>query len=96
MKKQSLAIVICLGLLVLLFRDWYCSAEKLETTEYEIVSNEFLVPFRVVQLSDLHDSVFGESNKQLLSVVADASPDLILLTGDMVDKKTGMKVLSQL
>lgn len=87
MKKQSLAIVICLGLFVLLIRDLYCSAKILETTEYQIASNDISAPFRVVQLSDLHDSVFGEANEKLLSAVADTSPDLILLTGDMVDQK---------
>jgi hypothetical protein len=42
----------------------------------------------VVQLSDLHGKEFGEGNKRLLDEVAAQSPDLIALTGDLVDEYT--------
>lgn len=41
---------------------------------------------RVVQLSDLHSGHFGENNEKLLSLVASKKPDLIVATGDMVDR----------
>ena len=42
--------------------------------------------FRIVQLSDLHEKVFGKGNKYLISRVSEANPDLIAITGDMVDR----------
>ena len=41
--------------------------------------------FRVVQLSDLHGKQFGEGNRDLIAAVEKQSPDVIALTGDLVD-----------
>ena len=64
----------------------------LEVTEYEV--SDARIPaafegFRILQLSDLHLMVFGEHNERLLGAVSDAKPDLIAITGDMVDIETG-------
>lgn len=41
--------------------------------------------FRVVQVSDLHNEEFGPGNARLLEKLRAAAPDLIVLTGDLVD-----------
>ncbi len=41
---------------------------------------------RVVQLSDLHSKHYGDNNSELLALVAEKKPDLIVATGDMIDK----------
>ena len=40
----------------------------------------------IVQLSDLHGTLFGEDNRDLLKVVAKERPDYIFLTGDLLDQ----------
>ena len=41
--------------------------------------------FCVVQVSDLHNTVFGEHNQKLLSRIQAAQPNLIVMTGDLLD-----------
>lgn len=43
--------------------------------------------FRIAQISDLHNAEFGKDNKKLLSLLETCEPDIILLTGDLVDSR---------
>ncbi len=61
---------------------------SIETDEYIFASAHLPAAFdgfRVVQLSDLHGKQFGEGNERLIAAVEAAKPDLIALTGDLVD-----------
>ena len=42
--------------------------------------------FRIAVVSDLHNTLFGKGNRRLISPLEEAAPDLIAVTGDMVDK----------
>lgn len=41
--------------------------------------------YRIVQISDLHNAVFGKENSRLLEKVQELSPDMVVITGDVVD-----------
>ena len=41
--------------------------------------------FRIAQISDLHNDEFGKDNVRLLKRLAESQPDLIVLTGDIID-----------
>ncbi len=43
--------------------------------------------FRIVQVSDLHNAEFGEGNTILLQAISGATPDVIVITGDLVDSR---------
>ncbi len=43
--------------------------------------------FRMAFLSDLHDAEFGEDNEKLLETIAGLRPDIIVITGDIVDSR---------
>ena len=43
--------------------------------------------FRITQVSDLHDAVFGEEQSELLEKIRETEPDLIALTGDFIGSK---------
>ena len=53
---------------------------------YEI-ETDFTEPIRIVHLTDLHSWSHGENNRELIQLVQDQSPDLILMTGDMMDRE---------
>lgn len=90
-KKKSKALYICLciimAILLFLAAGFY---NELEVTNYTYASKQ-LPPefdgFKIVLISDLHCSVFGENQEQLIQAVKDANPDMIALTGDILDSK---------
>ena len=43
--------------------------------------------FRIAQISDLHNEVFGAGNGQLLTLLAETKPDVIVITGDLIDSR---------
>lgn len=43
--------------------------------------------FRIAQISDLHNAEFGVGNEKLLSLLEEAEPDIIVITGDMIDSR---------
>ncbi|MDY6226924.1 MAG: metallophosphoesterase [Clostridium sp.] len=43
--------------------------------------------FNIVQISDLHNKVFGKEQDPLLKKVKSLSPDIIVITGDLVDRR---------
>ena len=58
------------------------------TSKYTYTTNKInseLNGYRIVQISDLHNKEFGRENKKLLNKVDAMHPDMIVLTGDLVD-----------
>lgn len=41
--------------------------------------------FLIAQVSDLHNAVFGENNAELLQILSECKPNIIVVTGDLVD-----------
>lgn len=58
--------------------------ETLHTTEFVVQSDKISSPVTIVQLSDLHEKSFGENNSRLFEEVQKLSPDIIVITGDMI------------
>lgn len=61
------------------------SKHSLSYSSYQIPSDKIDTQIRIVQLTDLHNSEFGEDNQELIDRIASQSPDLILLTGDLLN-----------
>ena len=82
-KKHLLAVL--LAALALIAWGYFGSKYALELTNYVLSSPKLTAPIRVVQLTDLHNSEFGENNERLVRMVKKQNPDVILLTGDMLN-----------
>lgn len=61
---------------------------SLQTTVYDVkVPQEYsgLEGYTIVQISDLHNARFGREQSRLIQAVTEQSPDMIVVTGDLVD-----------
>lgn len=86
-KKHKFLIIIILLLLFYIGFGMY-SGLRVTRLEYENpkIPKEF-DGYKIVQISDLHCAVFGKEQSKLIEAIEKENPDLIVITGDMFDKK---------
>ena len=84
-RKRRICLIIFAAIAVFILSDLAYSKYGLKTTYYEILSSKITDPIRIVQLTDLHNSEFGTDNRRLVEQVENQEPDLILMTGDMLN-----------
>lgn len=83
--KKTTFIIAILSLLTIISVISLCtSTHALTITTYQLSSN-IPTSLRILQLTDLHNSEFGANNSRLVAAVRIQSPDLILLTGDLLN-----------
>lgn len=92
-SKWNIIIIIVLALLLIIyirFQNKSIEVEKIEV-EIENLSNE-LSGLRIVHLSDLHIPDNGPSIKNIIKEVENQKPDVIVMTGDIIDGDVGNKI----
>ena len=82
--KSAIVLLIVIALLL------FCSYQNshLETPYYSYKEEQLGAAFdryRIVQISDLHNAKFGKNNQKLVDRIRECEPDIIVLTGDLVD-----------
>jgi len=73
-------------LLLLLFLLLACSL-RLNVCSYQENSPKLKTPLRLALITDLHGCRYGQGQKELLAALAEQQPDLICLSGDIIDDK---------
>ena len=89
MKKIPHKKILILMLIIIILIPFCLYQNKhLVITTYTYESEKLgaeLDGYRIVQISDLHNATFGKGNKKLLKTIRSCSPDIIVITGDLVD-----------
>ena len=76
----GIILVILLGCMLV-----YTESKGFTVTEYKYLSDKLKVDeFKIVFLSDLHDSDLGNENEVLVKKIDELHPDMIVFAGDMV------------
>lgn len=82
--KIFIIIFICLGVF------FYYQNNFIKITRLEIKSKEIPQEFsdyKILHLSDLHNKSFGKNQKKLVENIRTIKPDLIVFTGDIIDRR---------
>ena len=87
-KKRLLVAVFILLIVLVIWTVWGNTA--LELNRYQVSSSRLpkaFDGFKIVQISDLHNAEFGDNNDELIAMIKKANPDIIAITGDMIDSR---------
>ena len=88
-KKFILPAVVAAVLIALvIWIAWGNTALELNT--YAVTSSRLPQSFdgyRIAHVSDLHNAEMGEGNEKLLVMLREADPDMIAITGDLIDSR---------
>ncbi len=90
--NKKIKRLLCGALTAVLLGVGYCiwQNEGLTVTHYSYTSNKIgtgLNGFRIAHVSDLHNKEFGKNNSRLLSLISSQKPDIIIISGDLVDSR---------
>ena len=88
------SILTIILLILIIYTIWGNSALMVSTVNISsdripsVFSN-----FRIAQVSDLHNTEFGEGNTKLIEILSELKPDIIVITGDLIDARhTDIKI----
>ena len=85
-KKINILIIT----LIFLFAFFTWQNNDIVITEYNYENGKIPVEFNgyeILQISDLHNKSFGKDNSHLLNHVKTIAPDIIVITGDFIDRR---------
>lgn len=83
--------IICILVMIIICSIWILYDNMtLELNEYSVSSKKIPETFdgyKIAHVSDLHNAEIGKENEKLLNLLRNANPDIIVITGDIVDSR---------
>ena len=99
MKKKLISIILLVIFTILAVWTVWCNM-TVGVTHYTVASNRLPAAFdhyKIAVISDLHNAEFGENNSNLISLIEKEKPDMIAITGDLIDSsKTNIEIAEDL
>ena len=89
-KKKFIRLAVAAAILAALTLWIAWGNTALELNAYTVRSSKLpdrFIGFRIAHVSDLHNAQIGKDNGKLLSMLRDAEPDMIAITGDLIDSR---------
>lgn len=82
-----MTLKILILLIIAVFAVMFVIGNNILTVSYEKFRLDGITEnIKVLQLSDLHKKQFGKGNKRLIKKIKELSPDIIIMSGDMVSR----------
>ena len=90
-KKKGIAMLVAgVASLSALVGGMFYGNTALMLNTYTVTSENLPQSFdgyRIAHVSDLHNAQMGKNNEKLLTMLIDSKPDIIAITGDLVDSR---------
>ena len=96
--KNIIASFVCLllALVLAVVGVNYIANRSFKENFYSLSLRNTYDNFRIIQLSDLHNTSFGKNNDKLLSRIEKLRPDIIVMTGDCLDSDGNINEITEL
>ena len=96
-RKKTMISLFCVVIALCVLAGIIAFENKhLETNCYTIENDkipESFDSFKIAQISDLHNEEIGKDNEKLIAQLKSATPDIIVVTGDLIDsRKTDVEI----
>ena len=88
MKRKRITAVLLAAAVLAGFCVW--QNNDLTVSRSQVMSGRIPAEFdgyTIVQVSDLHNKEFGRGQRRIMSKLAEQNPDVIVITGDMIDSR---------
>ena len=88
MNIKNLIIIIILLIVIIIFCYW--QNNNIVVTNIKHINSKIPRGFdgyKILQISDLHNKEFGANQKNLISLTKEINPDIIVITGDLIDSR---------
>lgn len=87
MKKK-----IAIGIVVIIILGLFCYYQNndIKITNIDFKNDKIskeIDGYKILQISDLHNKEFGKDNKKLVKLTKEVKPDIIVITGDIIDSR---------
>ena len=97
--KFTIGLTILVGIIVFI----YIGNNSIVVNNIEYYNNKVPSEFdgyKILQISDLHNEEFGKNQSKLIKETKDINPDIIVITGDLIDSRktdinTSMKYVEE-
>ncbi|CAM4182329.1 metallophosphoesterase [Bacillus albus] len=91
MNKKTKRIILFSVTLIGMSIFFYVQNNLISITKVDITSSKIpstFKGFKILQISDLHNKKFGDNQETLIQKVKGENPDIIVITGDLIDSKS--------
>lgn len=84
-KRNTALVLVSIGtMMIFIAHSFFYNMIVLKKTF--VVANQCGKDMRIVLISDLHNTEFSEKNSRLIKLIAETEPDIICMTGDMLNE----------
>lgn len=88
-RKRWILLILIIAVLAIIGKAYY-DTNVFRTVDVTFTTDELPAgtSIRILQISDVHNKQFGGNNKRLIDAADNANPDMIVVTGDLIDRDT--------
>ena len=91
-QKKVLLFIVAISIILFAFFNWQNNSIIIS----EMVFKNDTIPeafkgYKILQISDLHNKEFGSKQNKILAKIEKINPDIIVVTGDLIDSNNTKK-----